>query len=229
MKIAMMVMTDGRGEYLTQTIKSAEINIKGPVAQVVIVNDSGDPEYAAWLDSEFPKYIKHHHRERLGFGEAIQSGWDYLRSNINPDWVFHLEDDFTFNRPVPLIDMVATLAGYPHLAQMALRRQPVNDIERIAGGVIEQWPNEYQEFVDTAGAWLEHTLFFTTNPSLYKMSLAEVGWPTGRESERAFTIRLLKKGYSGTPGKKVRFGFWGSRLDQPWVHHIGEQRVGTGY
>lgn len=39
--------------------------------------------------------------------------------------------------------------------------------------------------------------------------------------ERTFTDQLLVAG--------KRFAFWGERADGPWVTHIGDQRVGTGY
>jgi hypothetical protein len=226
--VTIMVMTDGRKECLVRTIEGMREHLISPlVTEVLIIDDSADPKYGYWLEEQFHgSCTVVHNDKRLGFGGAIQSGWDNL---TDCDWVFHLEDDFVMQRPVPLLDMIATLVGQPHLVQLALRRQPVNDIERMAGGVVEQWPAEYLERNSPRGAWLEHRLFWTTNPSLYRHSLTRLGWPQVERSERAFGQRLLREGTSSTSAEDVRFAFWGRRTDVPWVEHIGAQRIGTGY
>lgn len=228
MNISVLVITDGRKECLSRTMKSMFENLHGPIDEVIIVDDSGDPTYASWLDAMYEdRATIVHHSIRRGFGGAIQSGWDTI--SFDADWVFHLEDDFVLNRTVPLMKMIATMAGQPHLVQMALRRQAVNAEEIAAGGVIERWPTEYIERTNTKGSWLEHRLFFTTNPSLYRYSLTRLGWPKGERSESAFTQRLLGEGVRGIEPRDLRFAFWGRRSDTPWVEHIGDVRVGSGY
>lgn len=220
MALTVLIITDGRTKCLMRTIAAMYEHLDmHVVSDVMIVNDSADRDYAAAIDRLFPNFKRIHHKTRRGFGGAIQSGWDNL---ADTDWIFHLEDDFVLRRPVSLLDMIATLAGNPHLAQLALRRQPVNDVERAAGGVVEQWPAEYTEHVGPRGSWLEHRLFFTTNPSLYSVSRTWAGWPQVDGSEMAFTNRLLRD-------PDLRFAFWGQRADKPWVEHIGDERVGTGY
>jgi len=226
MNITLLVITDGRRECMELTMAAAEELLDGTINRVLIVNDSADHDYAEWLDAMYPSADRIHHPVRRGFGGAIQSGWDNLGDT---DWVFHLEDDFVLERPVKLLDMVATLAGQPHLVQMALRRQAWNDEERAAGGIIERYPAEYAAKAGTRSCWLEHRLFFTTNPSLYPRSLARLGWPTGEQSEGRFSIRLLREGMPGVEPAALRFAFWGARTDPPLVHHIGNERVGTGY
>ncbi len=227
MRVTVLVITDGRKECLMQTMRAMYQNLHGPVDEVIIVDDSGDRVYGSWLDAMYEdRAAIVHHETRRGFGGAIRSGWATV---VGADWVFHLEDDFVLSRPVPLMKMIATLAGNPHLVQMALRRQPVNAEEIAAGGVIERWPAEYVERTDTKGSWLEHRLFFTTNPSLYRYSLTALGWPEEARSEAAFTQRLLREGVKGTDPADLRFAFWGRRADPPWVEHIGVERVGSGY
>lgn len=223
MSIALLVITDGRRDCLGRTLGSARTNLHGPITRRVIIDDSADPDYAAHLDRTFgARFEIVHHDQRRGFGGAIQSGWDHLADGPEP-WVFHLEDDFTFNRHVDLAALARVLATHPHLVQLALRRQPVNDLEAAAGGVVEMWPDSYEDNDDGQGAhWLEHRLFFTTNPSLYRRTLTDRGWPSGDGSERAFTDQVLAD-------DRARFAFWGRRTDQPWVHHHGDRRSGTGY
>ena len=194
MSVCLLFITDGR-PYAAQTLASAA-EMLPPLDCCAIVDDTD---------------------HRLGFGGAIRAGWE-LVLRTNADYVFHLEDDFTFERPVPIEQMQQVLATKPNLAQMALKRQPWNESEKAAGGIIEQHPGD---FTEVRGAWTEHRRFFTTNPCLYPRWLCEKGWPEGAESEGRFTHQLLGDGF--------RFALWGAKADPPWVRHIGERREGHGY
>lgn len=224
--IALVVFTDGRREHLPWTIPSFEAMTSGPVSERYIVDDSGDPENHEWVRRVFPGFelVVHPSGDRQGFGGAIRTGWDHLRRHSSAELIFHLEDDFTFNRTVDLLDLAAVLAQRPHVAQVALRRQPWNEREALAGGIVEQHPNAYTDERDDHGReWLEHRQFFTTNPTLYRRSLIdEHEWPEGRESEGRFSIHLL-----GDPD--LRFAFYGARDSGEWVTHHGNTRAGTGY
>lgn len=223
-------MSDGRQEYLADTIPSALVQLHGLITRFVIHDDSGDPAFHNWVRERFPDFTLVVTPGRSGFGGAIRSAWRWMNSNTDEPYVFHLEGDFTFNRPVYLEAMAGVLDRNPHLVQMALRRQPWNDQERAAGGIVEQHPAEYKDCSDERGNhWLEHRLFMTTNPCLYRRSLMNESWPPGAQSEGRFTHALREDGVPGVPGDEVRFGFWGKRGDAPWVHHIGHQRVGVGY
>ena len=232
MTLALLVMTDGRAECIARTIPSAEANLVG-VDNVmrVIHSDAGDPAYDRWLRREFPAFELVSTPGRSGFGGAIRSAWAHLLGLANVTHVFHLEDDFVFTRPVNVALMARLLDEHPHLAQMALRRQAWSPQEKAAGGFIEQNPGAYVERTDGWVWWLEHCLFFTTNPSLYRRDLMTVGWPDGDQSEGHFGFRLREVGLPwGVPGDEVRMAFLGSMADgRDWVWHIGDQRVGTGY
>lgn len=222
--ILLLVITDGRRDCIEQTLSSAETNLLGPIDRRIIYDDSGDAENQAWLRDRFGDHyiVTHHPDGRQGFGGAIRFLWDRM-ANAPERFVFHLEDDFTFNRPVDLTAMAEVLDAHPDLVQLALRRQPWNESEQHAGGIVEQHADAYDEMVDDAHRrWLEHRLFFTTNPSLYRRSLCAGGWPDTAQSEGIFTHRLLAD-------PAVRFGFWGGRDSGESVTHIGHQRVGVGY
>lgn len=223
--IALLVMTDGRRECLAATMAShmAELRPWAQISEVWIHEDSGDADYRRWLAEVYPtaRIIGPEvGAGRSGFGGAIRRAWSTLRQHSAARFVYHLEDDFTLTRPLDLLDMAMTLEENPHLVQLALRRQPWSAAEVAAGGIVEQHPTDY---VDCVG-WLEHRRFFTTNPSLYRRSLlVEHEWPDGAESEGRFGIALLER------HPDWRFAYWGRRGDPPWCHHIGAQRVGTGY
>lgn len=217
----LLVMTDGRTDLLAQAVASAEEQLAGEFTAKVIHDDTGDDEYRDALRDEFYDFEIIGQPTRQGFGGAIRSAWAHI-SDLPGRFVFHLEDDFTFNEPVPLDDMARVLDRNPHLRQLALRRQPWNPQEAAAGGIVEQDPDAYRECSDGIAVWLEHRKFFTTNPSLYRRSLTRRGWPEGDQSEGRFGLSLFAD-------EDATCGFWGPRDSAPKVHHIGDQRVGTGY
>lgn len=226
--IALLVMTDGRRECIERTIPSFLDAVDRPdlLSELWIHDDSGDPDFTGWLVATFAPlgFRVVSTPGRSGFGGAIRSAWDYLRTFSEASYIFHLEDDFIFPRPVPLIGMVDVLDHHPHLVQIALRRQPWNESERSAGGIVEMHPSDY---IDAQGydghQWLEHRRNFTTNPCLYRQTLMAREWPTGSESEGRFGFAIAAE------AEVEPFAYWGARDSGEWCEHIGAQRVGTGY
>lgn len=219
--ISLVVMTDGRADCLTESVASLD-QLHGPITRRIIHDDSGDSDYRDWLTATFPQFDLVATSRRSGFSGAYAHAWRHLAELPEP-FVFSTEDDFVFTRPVDLVGMMDVLDENPCLAQLALRRQPWNAEERAAGGIVEQHPGDYREMFDQGHRhWLEHRRFFTTNPSLFRRSLCERGWPDMPQSEGMFSHALFTN-------PEVRCGFWGSRDSGEWVRHIGHQRVGVGY
>lgn len=221
--ITLLVMTDGRADCLTESVASFD-RLHGPITERIIHDDSGDPAYGDWLADAHPDYIVCSTRQRSGFAGAYRNAWAWLRNNDRNPLIFSTEDDFVFTRDVDLTQMAAVLDQHPQLVQMALRRQPWNEQEAAAGGIVEQHPDDYADCHDGTHDWLEHRRFFTTNPHMLRRSLI-LGhdWPTGTNSEGRFGIGL----FAADP--TLRAGFWGARDFGEWCEHIGHQRIGTGY
>lgn len=221
--IQALVFTDGRRDCLVRSLWSFRKHLlTHDDLDWLIVNDSTDPEFTDWLEDEFPWAAVSNTHERLGFAGTIQRGWSMIHPEA--DFVFHLEDDFVPTGAVELDAMIEVLEAHPFLAQMVLKRQPWSPEEKAAGGIIEMWPDEYTECGDEIdGQWSEHRLFWSTNPSVYRVGMTDFGWPDGPDSERKFTNKIL----GDSPD--WRFAFWGAKFDAPTVTHIGDQRVGTGY
>lgn len=225
--IALLVMTDGR-DHIFETLPTAEAFLVGPVSEVWIHDDSGDPERGEKLRRVFPHARVVQTAGRSGFGGAIRSAWDALRLGSSAPFVFHLEDDFRLFRIVELARMAEVLQLRPELVQLALRRQPWNAEELAAGGIVELHPGDFEDRTTrlhdgTEAEWLAHRRFFTTNPSLYRTDLLGREWPDGAHSEGRFSIEL----FASNPDRVA--GYWGSRSSGEWCEHIGHQRVGTGY
>jgi hypothetical protein len=218
--ITLLVITDGRRACLQRTLESFQLATRAEhITRRIIVNDCPDPAFRAWVDTlGFDLHVPPE-RKRRGFAGAIITGWEAVGA---APYVFHLEDDFCFTRHVDVRAMIKVLAEQPHLAQMALRRQPWNETEIAAGGVVEAQPDAYEDRSDGYHHWLEHRMFFTTNPSVYPQWVRELGWPLTKHSEGIFSQQVF-----GDPA--IRSAYWGLRTDGPWVLHIGEIRTGTGF
>lgn len=221
--IALLLMTDGRTEYIHQTITSSASMLKGPITERWMHDDSGDEGYRQWLCSNFPFFTPIGEGPRKGFGGAYAFAWKTLSEKSKASFIFGLEDDFTFNREVPLEDMVKVLEDNPHVYQMALRRQPWNSEEIKAGGIIERWPEDFEEIEQGGLVWLEHRRWYTTNPNLYRRSLLDREWPVTKDAEGHFGFKI----FAEDPTAKC--GFWGQKTDPPWVEHTGRQRKGNQY
>lgn len=219
-EILMVVVGNGRRELLSDAIRSATRHVTGPIAERVIVDDTGDPGYQEWLRHEFPTFRVEATRRR-GYDVAMQTVWRVARKAALP-WVFTMEEDFTFNRDVDLAAMTRVLASNPHLTQMALRRQPWFPKEVEAGGIIERHPDRYTDRSSSDGNWLEHSVFWTTNPQVTPLQIIlDHPWPSGADSERRFGRAVNRRGRLS--------GYWGKRTDDPWITHHGYERVGTRY
>lgn len=231
MTIALCIPTDGRDDCLGRTVAAIEAQVDGDITEWYLFDDTGDLSHRDKLADWYPHFTVLTAGKRLGFGGAIANAWSYLTAHSRAQWVAWFEDDMVPARRVPLDDMVALSVAQPHLAQVALRRQPWNAEERAAGGYVEANPDSYVERVDGGHRWLETTRNWTTNPSVYRIDLCALGWPSGAHSEGRYGFALRDYGLPwGIPGEEVRFGLYGGLVDgREWIHHIGDVRVGGGY
>ncbi len=199
MRYTLLLITDGRDDYLTRTLTSALVNLPAP-ERVVLVDDRA---------------------HILGFAGEIQHGWAQILAT-DAEFIFHLEADFTFNQPVPLDDM-AHLLEDPRIVQVALKRQAWSPEEVAAGGLVEAVPAAFEERDEHGVVHTVTRRCFTTNPCLYRREIAERGWPQEPESEGKFGIKLFNEDFEAVSC------FLGGKFDPPMVHHIGDERAGLGY
>lgn len=211
--IVLTVITDGRYEYLKQTVTSAAINL-GRFDRRFLIDDSGDREYTSQLRRRYPEFTIVAHPERRGLAAAAQTAW-HTAAATDATHLFHLEEDFTFSVPISLDAMAACLDRHPCLAQLVLKRQPWSAQEKEAGGQIEVAPDEYIQCLDGTAAWVEHRRLFSFNPTLIPRWVFDRPW--GPILERTVTDQLLED-------PTTRFAYWGHRDDPPRCEHIGISR-----
>lgn len=221
--VTLVVHTDGRREYIARSVPSLVEQVRGPIVRRVFYDDSGDPAYKSWLEQEFGRhgfYVVGPDK-RLGYTGSMQAMWSYLRRRCQTGYVFQTEDDFLYDVPVDLDPMIDLLRDQPHLSQLALLRHAYYPRELEAGGIIAEHPEAYQRREEGDARWLEHRLYWTCNPSLFRRSLCSTHpWPTAKSSERAFTDTLNRD-----PSNRMAYLGHGQEL----VTHIGAERAGTGY
>ena len=208
-----------RREYLRQSLTSLNANITGPIVQRVIYSDWGDaapdlPDIAA----EYGFYVagEGHH----GYTGSMRRMWSYLAKRAKGDYIFATEDDFLYPQPVDLEPLITTLRDNSYLAQIALLRDAFYQDERETGGILG-WPEPAFRKVGNNGTTrLEHRLFWTCNPSVFRRSITARPWPHGKHSETLFGKELMAN-------QNTRFAFWGG--GEELTKHIGAVRAGVGY
>lgn len=209
-----------RSAYLRQSLASLTENVTGPIIQRVVYS-GWDAELAPELEaiaSEFGFYIAgggHH-----GHTGTRRRMWAYLGKRAKGDYIFSTEDDFLYPKQVDLLPFIEVLADDQNLAQIALLRDAFYQDERETGGILG-WPEPAFTAVGANGtSRLEHRLFFTNNPSLFRKSLTDKPWPDGVHSETQFGKQLFRD-------ERIRVAFWGDH--EELTKHIGEVRGGAGY
>ena len=196
----LLIITDGRRDLLERTLESAKQNLP-EFENKIIINDCQDPLFKSFLNSLYDYEVYHNH-EKLGFAGAIQKGWDALSPT---DYVFHLEEDFTFNEKVD-IDKMKEILQDDKICQVSLKRQKWGaEID----GFIEDNPQDYEQM----DGYVRHRNFFTTNPSLYKYDLTKIGFPQVKRSEHEFSQKLFNLGFYSA--------ILGGKFDPPKVTHTG--------
>jgi hypothetical protein len=215
--VAVIVMTDGRLEYLKETVDSFD-RLQGDITTRLIHDDTGDTAVHVAIRATFPGWHLVTTPGRSGFGGAYRHAREHLRRHVAEPWILSTEDDMVLTRTVNLHAMCQVMEHHPNITQMALRRQAWSGEEIAAGGVVELAPNNYVDRITNGHDWLEHRQFFTTNTNLTHRRMLAFDWPEDPKSEAKFAHRLF-----GDDDIAIA-GYWGKRSDRPWIDHIGVDR-----
>lgn len=221
------VLTHGDAAPLGRTLHSFFDKVKPEPERTVIHWDGPVGAPLWWAGAADDVDVS---AQQRGFCRATQQLWR-LASEASTEFVFWLEHDFRFLRPVSLEYLAGPLREDPTLAQMQLMRNAVSREEILAGGLFEMrrddylprtWmPDAVMTSADDLLPWQQHSAYFTTNPSLMRTAwMAEHPWVDDDEPfcEGRFSISLVERGF--------HYGVWGN--GEPWVQHHG-RRTGFGY
>ena len=224
MSTSFILRCDGRSEYIGQSIASAQDNLKASFDQCYLVDDSGDDNYAHFLETSFPAFQVVHHQSRCGMNECART---MIKTAIasGSEFVFSTEDDFLFTTTVNVKKMARLLHCESRLGQLTLKRQPVNDVESLAGGFMEAFPERYVEHSCLTGNWTETShVLFSGNPSLVRVAAlahaVDVEMPSTDTYEVPIGKAMADAGYV--------CAFYGKMGDKPRTEHLGTRRS-VGY
>jgi hypothetical protein len=209
MDVALCVLSDGRFDYLMETLESLNESNDLPFKQKMILVD-GNPGAASSLRDSLKEWQIWTNPGRSGLAQSVKQLWKNVNKEIK--YIFHLEEDFTFNEYIDIYSMIKVLDNNPHLAQMLLKRQPWGSEEPKYGGYVEMNPDSYIEKTDGINIWCEHRNFFSLNPCVIPRKIFDLGWH--EDNERGFAQLIFED-------KNMRCGLWGAKFDPPKVHHIG--------
>ncbi len=223
-KVLLGVIGNGRKALLDKTLASLKENVNYPFLNKIMINDTGRTGYALQLEEQYAgewHIISHQFNE--GLSGSIRSLWAAARL-YDVDYIFHVEEDFTFNQPIDIDSMRNILEFNPNIAQVALKRQPCNPAEIEVGGFMQQDPDSYEvsglrSLDGDDSDWVfhaKHRNFFTLNPCLYPRWVIDLGWEQGW-GEKEFGERLFADA-------NVQCAFLGKVNDPPLVDHIGNYR-----
>jgi len=227
MDYTLAVLTHGRSRTLDATLRSFTDKVRPHPVRTILLHDGPRQRdiQAHGLTTE-----QRFDSKQRGFCAATRKLWHWAGdpSDEATEFTFWLEHDFIFLRPVNLEPMAEVIAANKGLCQMQLMRGPVSIEEVNAGGLYQMREDDYTQMDSTpltdeadARRWLQHTAYFTTNPSLMRTEwMMWNKWPDDDEPacEGRFSIGLVERGFY--------FGVWGS--GEPWVDHVGH-RDGFGY
>jgi hypothetical protein len=226
MRVGWIVLTDGRQQYIKESIPTWVKYIDNQVNRKIILDDSGDDDYRSWLSEYFPSFnIIPVGTERQGYDKAMQKIFSLVK-DYNIDYCLHTEDDFILHKAFFIQDLMYVLAQNKRVAQMSLMRQPWYHNEHENGGVIEaiKAHTPSAKFIEKNTndiLWTEHSAYWTCNPNIFPKWLTNFKWPDGAWSESRFSKEIFKTGRTA--------GIFGAQKDWPYVEHIGRERYGNQY
>lgn len=216
MKVLLLVITDNRLPCLRLTMEGVAKYMSAQFSDWVMVDDSANSEFQDRIHYYYPNFRIVSNERNLGFGLTMARAWGIVRE-CKCDYVFNLQNDFVLRRRVYLTHLIEVMQSRPDLIQMSLRRQPVNQKEKDAGGFVELFPQAYRDMEWNGYHWLEHNMRFTMNPAIIPGWVANEDWPQPPYCESQFGVKMRERGY--------KMGIWGKREDPPLVEHIGDVRT----
>jgi hypothetical protein len=197
-----------RGPRLVTRLVDSIAHLTTGITELCIVDDAPEDHSESW------KWLKADviRTGGAGYNAAMR---EVCRVGAEHDSAVWLEEDFTLTAPVDFDELALDLDRHPSWAQIVLQRQPWFPNERRAGSMIEAVKRNGHQFY-TVDGYLEHTAFFSGNPSIWRREVFELGWPAGAWSEDEKAMQLRAAGY--------RFAITPEIL----CHHDGV-RSGYGY
>lgn len=220
MKFCVIIINDGRNDYLAQTLKSFSEKVvfpEGSEIYKILIDDRPEGRDL----KEIKRLLKKHSINELvlsdkneGVNATVKKAWSLVPEDV--DYIWHQENDFTFLDEVKISELMTVLES-PIIVQCALVRQAWFEDEKKAGSLMNTRPQRWKQANHAGIPIVLHKDHFTFNPSIYKRKWIVDIEPFG---EYALKNHYLKQ----NPG--LWFSYYGKKEDTHRILHIGERKSG---
>lgn len=217
-KICVLFFTDGRNDYLKQTLDSFFDKVKFPEKPYFILIDDNpqdrDTKFLEGLKKKFKINKMILNGERLGIFGAVQEAWRNVPKDC--EFIYHQENDFTYNEEIDINILLKALSNR-HIFQICLLRQAWYENEIQKGGIYQANPGIFKEANYANVNMVLHRGFFSHNPCLYKSKFANPDF--ANYNEYTYMNWLKSQDSNGW------CAYLGKLTDAPKVTHIGKIKI----
>lgn len=218
MKFCVIIINDGRNDYLAEALKSFKENIvfpEGSEIYKIMIDDwplDRDTDTLKKLCKKYKIDKLVLNDENLGVNATVKKVWSLIPSDV--DYVWHQENDFTFLEKINIQDLMTVIES-PIIVQCAIVRQAWFKDEKEAGSLMNTRPERWRAGNVSGIDVVLHKDHFTFNPSLYKMKWVQDIFPFGEYDIRNHYINK---------NSALWFAYLGTKEDNHRCLHIGERK-----
>jgi hypothetical protein len=218
MKFCVIIINDGRNDYLAKSLKSFSENVvfpEGSEVTKILIDDwplERDEKEIKRLAKKYGVKTVILNDTNLGVNQTVRKIWSEIPKDI--DYVWHQENDFIFLEKVNIQELMKVLES-PIIVQCALVRQAWFEDEKQCGTLMNTRPERWKDANVSGTDIVVHRDHFTFNPSLYKSKWLVYIEPFGEYALKDYYL-------SKNPG--LYFSYYGKREDSNRILHIGEKK-----
>jgi len=230
--ILFFIKTCGRKQYLEEVVSSWKDTFNSHNARHIIFDDSGDPEFNAWLIEQYGEsfdVVETPNRNTIQFGQirharTINFIFDYLSNNTSNQYFVQVEDDVKLIKPINF-DRAIELLG-DKVSQVRLSRDD---------SVFSDWrlAKTLEEKDDHVVVSYMRLWFWGHRPSIFKRDILNFRVHAEKDgfidSENSLGSQLYDKGYVFITVKDVTIEHIGQEsFDKPGTYWSNDGLVHYG-
>lgn len=218
-RVLVVVFSTNRYDYLEQTLEALrrQVDFGGCFVKTLLIDDypaARDAMRSKAIEDRFCVDIVVRHSANKGLGRTWRETWDSIRARPElGDWIFHLEDDAVFEKPVAVREVIEAFASCKKpLTQVFFKRNvcyapEVDFIAKIEAGKVG-------DDLESSSIGVTQNEYFVAMASVYPRELVT------RFVSEADPHEHTVRDFFGEWG--MSSGMWGGRGDAPVVRHVGE-------
>lgn len=209
--VTVVLTSCGRPDCLRTTIESFEKYNTFPIAEFIIVEDSGSKSMHKMIRQLWPNYTLIFNEKNLGQVESIDKAYSRTKTQM----IFHTENDWEYTAPGFIEKSIEILLTYPEVMQVWIRGyndtngHPVLNKDYKTGDVI------FRLLATGVGGWGG----FTWNPGLRRKSDYEKIGPFSNIRPDLGKKSGYREMYIGQ--EFYKHGFRAAILPDSYCKHIG--------